>query len=104
MKAVFQGSQSERGQLSLYLKDGQENPFDAYSVTYSFCHWDGCCWKRLTTDVRAPEHPALGEYYVYETFLSRHWALGSYAVRWEVIPREGEPVKVIHSEFDVVSL
>jgi len=101
----FQGSQSGRGDLSLFVENASGEAFDPAAVTYDVFSVPATGDPvQMLPASRVPQHPAVGEFYALETFLSATTPVGTYRIRWRVQKDPDGPEQAISPlEFAVVA-
>lgn len=90
------GSLLGRGDLSIFLKDGDGIPLNAYSVTWQIVDMCGC----VVTPERAGVQATVGEYYAdwYVNVLG-----GDYTIRWKVIETIDSPAQSFSQSISIIS-
>lgn len=93
--AFYIGSTLGRGDLSLYLKDGDGIPFDAYSVTWQIYNSTGCAISPVADAVQV----TVGEYFA-------NWFVnissGEYTIKWKVIEEAGSPAQSFSQSLSIL--
>lgn len=87
--------------LALALVDGNDNPTDAYEISYAIYQVTSFGEVPVGTTVRKPVHPELGMYYA-SFQIPENADLGKYRIRWTFQQSTTSPQNTVMEEFRIV--
>jgi len=87
--------------LALALVDGNDNPTDAYEISYAIYQVTSFGEVPVGTTVRQPVHPELGMYYA-SFQIPENADLGKYRIRWTFQQSTTSPQNTVMEEFHIV--
>jgi hypothetical protein len=98
------GDTTERGDLTIFLEDSDDNPTNAYEITYAIYLVDVGPPEAevlIGSATRTPENPIVGEYYAHFHVPSTAQS-GTYRIKWTFKQNAGSTVQLVAQEFTVV--
>lgn len=105
MSTTFdQGQTLERGDLDIFLTDGDGNPTNAYSISYSVYYVDPATGLEVLIgpEGRTPVNPDVGEYYA-SLLIPSNASAGCYRIRWLFKETASSSQEGVVQEFGVVA-
>lgn len=99
--AYFRGQQIGRDDLNIFLEDSNGSPTDAAEISYALFDYTTGQEVLLGAPRRAPEHPAVGEYYA-SIVVPLDANIGNYRIRWTFRETVNGPIHQVVQEFEVV--
>lgn len=102
--AFSPGQTISRGDLDINLTNVDNNPANAYAITYAIYYVDPASQTEVLigSDARLPVNPAVGEYYA-SLMVPASAQPGEYRIRWTFQEISTSPEQQVVQEFAVVA-
>lgn len=99
----FPGQVLQRGDLDIYLVDGNQNPINAYEITYALYYVDPNTGQEVLIGApqRVPVNPSMGQYYA-TLMVPPSATLGEYRIRWTIKQTAGSAAQTVVQSFEVI--
>lgn len=96
------GQTISQGDLYIVLTNSDDNPSNAYSVTYAIYYVDpgSSAEVLIGPGARVPVNPSMGEYYA-SLVVPPSAVPGNYRIRWSIQQYAGSPVATVVQEWEV---
>ena len=102
MPVVFKRSQTlTRGGLDVYLRDEDDRPVDAATITYAIYDYTTGTEILIGDPARVPVNPDIGEYYA-AFVVPTNANIGPYRIRWNFRAGLSDPLVEVVQEWGVV--
>lgn len=99
----YPGQVLQRGDLDIFLVDANQNPINAYEITYALYYVDPNTGQEVLIGdpQRVPVNPTLGQYYA-ALMVPPSATLGEYRVRWTIRQTAGSSPQTVVQSFEVI--